>query len=295
VSKELHYEYADYAWNFCLGCDNTIPCWKECWAARVVNRLAGSPNEKVAAAHAGLVRIAGPADKPVLAWTGVVRINEAHLNDPLKWRKPGIVASGYHGDWGLLSDADKDRIFAVMARAPQHSFFPLMKHRLPELAAYLWAKRGHFSLEYEPGCSVSKILPLDNVNIGVSVMTQADADAALPHIRAIAAMGWKVHCWHEPAIGPVNWRGWEFLSWLVVGGTSGTLKNPFDLDWARSAVAWGAANSIPVKIKQIGSNPIQDGKPFPAYNRRVDKRGSNWDYWPGDIKIRQMPALYPGR
>jgi protein gp37 len=274
--RELEYGFADRAWQVVTGCDNTISCWKRCWAARTVNRLAASPNAKVAAAHDGLVRIAGPVDKQVLAWTGVVRINEAHLNDPRKWRNPAIIATGFHGDWGLLSDADKDRMFAVMARCQQHTFFPLTKHRLPDLARYLWAKHGHFSLEYEPGCSVSRLLPFDNVNIGVSVMAQADADFALPHIRAIAAMGWKVHCWHEPATGPIDWDGWQFLSLLIQGGESGPSARPMHPQWARDTRDWCVKNSVAYRFKQWGEwTPRAPGYPGHQPTMRLTALGRN--------------------
>ena len=124
---------------------------------------------------------------------------------------------------------------------------------------------------------------------------QSDADATRPHVQAIAEMGWKVHCWHEPAIGPIDWRGWEFLSWLVVGGQSGGDEG-FDIQWARDAITWGAANHVPVKIKQIGSNAYGMVQPE-GYDRPYrteikipnDRRGSNWDEWPADIRVRQMP------
>lgn len=291
MKDNLLYGAFDRAWQVGLGCDNTISCWKQCWAKRTVNRLAHAPNASVRSAHEGLVKI---TSNGVMAWTGVVRINEKHLNDPLKWPKPSTVAVGFHTDWGLLSGFDKDRMFAVMARCPQHTFFPLTKHRVEDLAHYLWAKRGHFSLEFEPDCSVSRILPLDNVNIGVSVMEQKDADAMLPHIRVIAAMGWKVHCWHEPAIGPIRWDGWEFLSWLVMGGESGGDAG-FDLQWARDAIAWGRASGVPVKIKQLGSRPYAmvqlEGyaAPYRVELKMSDRRGSNWDEWPADLRVRQMP------
>ena len=266
------------AWQVVLGCDNTIPCWKACWAKRTVARLAGAASEKTAAAHSGLVRIAGPADKPVLAWTGAVRINEAHLLDPLKWRKSAVIATGFHGDWGLLDSAEKWRIFGVMASCPQHIFFPLTKHHVEETA--LWLR---------------PVRVMEHVNLGVSVMEQSDADATRPHVQAIAEMGWKVHCWHEPAIGPIDWRGWEFLSWLVVGGQSGGDEG-FDIQWARDAITWGAANHVPVKIKQIGStaNGMVQPEGYDRPSRTEikipnDRRGSNWDEWPADIRVRQMP------
>jgi len=297
--KKLEYGFANKAWQVVTGCDNTISCWRACWAKRTVARLAGSPNAKTAAAHVGLVQMSGPT-KEILTWTGDVRINEAHLNDPLKWRKAAIIATGFHGDWGLLSDADKDRMFAVMAQCPQHTFFPLMKHRVYGMSEYL-ACRADFRFRG----------PLPNVNIGVSVMTQADATAALPHVRAIAAMGWKTHCWHEPAIGPVDWRGWEFLTWLVVGGQSAGTE-PFDVQWARNAIAWGRANGVPVKIKQLGSLPViaacrqnhfdwgedirkghvtrfSDYAPELWRINLKDHRGSNPSEWPEDLRVRQMP------
>ena len=277
AAKPLQYDFADRAWQVVVGCDNTIPCWKKCWAKRTVARLAGAVSEKTRDAHAGLVRIAGPADKQVLAWTGVVRINEAHLDDPKKWRQPAVIATGFHGDWGLLDSAEKWRIFGVMAACSQHTFFPLTKHHVEETALWLRSVR-----------------VMEHVNIGVSVMEQKDADAMLPHIRVIAAMGWKVHCWHEPAIGPIRWDGWEFLSWLVMGGESGGDAG-FDLQWARDAIAWGRASGVPVKIKQLGSRPYAmvqlEGyaAPYRVELKMSDRRGSNWDEWPADLRVRQMP------
>lgn len=232
--KGLHYGFADRAWQVVVGCDNTIPCWRECWAKRTVNRLAAAPNAEVAKAHEGLVRIAGNG---IMAWTGAARINEKHLNDPLRWRKPAVVATGFHGDWGLLSDEDKARMFWTMgdARAKHHHFFPLMKHRLGKTAEWL---------DYQ------NVIP--NVNIGYSLMTQADADAALPHMRAIARAGWKTHVWHEPAIGPINWAGWEFLTMIVTGGESGKTARPMHPDWARIDRDFCVANGIAFRFKQWG-------------------------------------------
>lgn len=279
-TKQLHYDFADRAWQVVVGCDNTIPCWKACWAKRTVARLAGSPNALTAAAHAGLVRVlsakAQAAGAPGLAWTGAVRINEAHLNDPLKWRKPAIIATGFHGDWGLLSVPDKDQMFDVMERCRHHQFFPLTKHHLSEHVDYL-----------------SNRAPLSNVNIGVSVMEQDDAAETLRKARWISEAGWKVHCWHEPAIGPVDWRGWEFLTWLVVGGQSaGT--DEFNTQWAYDAIRWGRASLVPIKIKQLGSHPVScENCPIDCqcgfHHGFNDRRGSDPSEWPQGLRVREMP------
>jgi protein gp37 len=276
--------------------------------------------------------MSGPT-KEILTWTGDVRINEAHLNDPLKWRKPAIIATGFHGDWGLLPEAEKDRMFAVMALCPQHRFFPLTKHNLGTLVHYFrngeWRDRISSVIcdqRFIPREQFFRGMPspagvaegirkgwrnLEHVNFGVSVMAQADADAALPHMIKLAQIGARTHCWHEPAIGPVDWRGWEFLTWLVVGGQSAGTE-PFDVQWARNAIAWGRANGVPVKIKQLGSLPViaactqnhfdwgedirkghvtrfSDYAPELWRINLKDHRGSNPSEWPEDLRVRQMP------
>ena len=329
------------AWQVVVGCDNTILCWKACWAKRTIARLAGSQNAKTAEAHAGLIRVLSPsaqaAGAPGLAWTGAVRINEAHLNDPLKWRKPAIIATGFHGDWGLLPEAEKDRMFAVMALCPQHRFFPLTKHNLGALVHYFrngeWRDRISSVIcdqRFIPREKFFRGMPspagvaegvrkgwrnLEHVNFGVSVMEQADADAALPHMIKLALIGAKTHCWHEPAIGPVDWRGWEFLTWLVVGGQSAG-QDLFDVQWARNAIEWGRASGVPVKIKQLGSNPVQICSCCGPSNRgfcrlygtdlRHDgfnghgldgllpmilksRRGADPSEWPESLRVREMP------
>ena len=97
--------------------------------------------------------------------------------------------------------------------------------------------------------------------------------------------------WHEPAIGPIDWSGWEFLSWLVVGGTSGAKAAPFDLQWARDAIAWGRSHKVPIKIKQIGSHPVQP-RGCSITVTKDDRRGSDWNAWPPDIRVRQMPEVH---
>jgi hypothetical protein len=121
-------------------------------------------------------------------WSGKTYLDPVHLTDPLHWRKPALIATGFHGDWGRLAAADKDRILCVMARAKQHTFLPLTKQPM-SVADWLWAKNRHFTYEYEhsPACSVSTLLPLANVNVGCSVMNQPEADnlrALLERVRA---------------------------------------------------------------------------------------------------------------
>src|SRR4051812_12745231 len=71
VSLESFIEWTMATWNIILGCVKVSPGCAGCYAIKEVNRMAGNPNPKVAAANAGL---AYRQDNGVLNWTGVVRV-----------------------------------------------------------------------------------------------------------------------------------------------------------------------------------------------------------------------------
>jgi protein gp37 len=82
-------------------------------------------------------------------WTGKVELQEDRITLPLKWRKPAKIFALSTSDLfhENLSDADIDRVFAVMALCPQHTFQVLTKraermHRyMTEHVKGLWAGR----------------------------------------------------------------------------------------------------------------------------------------------------------
>ena len=76
-------------------------------------------------------------------------------------------------------------------------------HRAPILA------------QREPWC----LLP--SVILGVSVEDQRRADERREDLRALAEAGWRTFVSYEPALGPIDWSGWEFVDWLISGGESG--------------------------------------------------------------------------
>ncbi|TXL72517.1 DUF5131 family protein [Vineibacter terrae] len=87
--------------------------------------------------------------------------------------------------------------------------------------------------------------------LGVSVEDQARADERREAMRALSQLGWRTWVSYEPALGPVDWTGWEFLSWMVSGGESG--DRPSHPAWHRTARDFCAAHDIPYFLKQWGS------------------------------------------
>jgi protein gp37 len=127
----LIYGIADRAWQPIAGCDMSLACSKRCWARRTCGRLAQAAHPAVREFHRKVV-------DGRYYWRGDVLVNEAHLLDPLRWHKPLVVATGYHGDLfhRNLPTAARDRIFAVMALC-QHLQFVVLTKRAREMREYI--------------------------------------------------------------------------------------------------------------------------------------------------------------
>lgn len=163
--------------------------------------------------------------------------------------------------------------------------------------------------------------PLPGVWLGVSVEDQKTADERIPELLCTPAAVRFVS--YEPALEAVDFGRWlpirdadghctrcgleledqretlephecppgfgQSLSWIVVGGESGSGARPFDLAWARSVVQQCKAASVPVFVKQIGSNPIME--PGPISWPCSDPKGGNMAEWPEDLRVREWPAV----
>lgn len=113
--------------------------------------------------------------------------------------------------------------------------------------------------------------PMANVFIGCTAENQERADELRPHMAKIAAAGWKTFVSYEPALGPVDWTGWEFLKQMISGGESGPKARPSHPDWHRTARDFAEAHSIAYMMKQWG-NWSPTG-PEGAHDCAIDLRG----------------------
>jgi protein gp37 len=149
-------------------------------------------------------------------------LDERALTKPLHWRKPRMIFVGSMTD--LFADFVTyemiDRVFAVMALCPQHTFQVLTK-RSARMREYVGAEsvRERIALEVlrlhkgrtPPPTVYSGAIangdrvrpwPLPNVWLGLSVEDQARADERIPDLLATpAAVRW-LSC--EPLLGPVD-------------------------------------------------------------------------------------------
>jgi protein gp37 len=253
-------EWTDATWQIVTGCSVVSPGCTNCYAMRLAGtRLAQHPS------RAGLTKEskAGPV------WTGDVHFNEQWLTEPIKWKRPRKVFVCAHGDLFHESVPDEwiDRVFAVMALAPQHRFQVLTK-RSGRMREYLT----HSAVEdvYALACRKRQELahewhwPLRNVWLGVSCEDQRRADERIPDLLATpAAVRWVSA---EPLLGPLEIDTYLYelaeeygdgvnspgLDWVVCGGESGPNARPMHPDWVRSIRDQCKSACVPFLFKQWG-------------------------------------------
>lgn len=273
MADNTHIEWSEATWNPITGCSLASPGCTNCYAMDLAGtRLADHPSRK------GLTKQVN--DNHV--WTGEVRFNEQWLDQPLRWKKPRMIFVCAHGDLFHESVPDEwiDRVFAVMALCPQHTFQVLTK-RSARMRVYMTTGR-HVEIHSQtrsfglhelkrhermgPHVHRGALFPLPNVWLGVSVEDQSRADERIPDLLATpAAVRWISA---EPLLGPVDINRFfdcdsvtgcaedgpylGGLDWVVAGGESGKGARPMHPDWARSLRDQCAAAGVPFFFKQWG-------------------------------------------
>ena len=276
-------EWTDATWQPITGCSVVSPGCTNCYAMRLAGtRLREHPS------RAGLTTMskAGPV------WNGQVRFNEQWLDQPLRWKRSRRIFVCAHGDLfhESIPDAWIDRVFAVMALCPQHTFQILTK-RSWRMREYCGDIEGSYNIataildllidrkidgkitdesnpladERADDDPALKKWPLPNVWLGVSAEDQARADERIPDLLAIPAAVRFVSA--EPllsALDLVPYLSPHFqsesadfpklgeLDWVIAGGESGPSARPMHPDWARSIRDQCQDARVPFFFKQWG-------------------------------------------
>lgn len=268
-------EWTDATWNPIRGCTRVSEGCRNCYAEIMAARFS-DPGQW---GHGIARRVKLPDGGTDHRWTGKLELIETRLDQPLRWRAPRRIFVNSTSDLFHEAALDEwiDRVFAVMALAPQHTFQVLTK-RPERMREYLAANPGIRIRTEMPRIAgplpvIEMDWPLPNVWLGTSVEDQASADARIPHLLATPAAVRFVSA--EPLLGPVDldeiaiprpdlrasviWsalRGWggapAKLDWVIVGGESGPGARPMRPDWARSLRDQCVAAGVPFFFKQWG-------------------------------------------
>jgi protein gp37 len=140
-------EWTDATWNPIRGCTRVSEGCRNCYAEVMAGRFS-DPGQW---GHGLAQRVALPDGSTDYRWTGKVELVDTALDLPLRWRKPRRIFVNSTSDLFHEKVPDEwiDRVFAVMALAPQHTFQVLTK-RPERMREYLtrpvqgpWAGRMH--------------------------------------------------------------------------------------------------------------------------------------------------------
>lgn len=192
----------------------------------------------------------------------VLKLKEEIVDGWARQRKPKkhFVASmtDIFGEW--VSQEMIFRFLDGMADAPLQTFQLLTKrpeNAVEQICAWLNSR----DLRQLPA----------NIWIGVTVENQEWADKRRAWFEMIPAQTKFIS--YEPALGLVDWSGWEFIDQIISGGESGTSARPSYPDWHRATRDWCVANGKAYFFKQWGefapTSEYRDGQIFMS---RVGKK-----------------------
>lgn len=210
------------------------------------------------------------------------------LRQPLSWKRPRKIFVNSQTD--TFGEFVPDSLFGQMAGVMflcQYHTFQILTKRADRM----------FDVLSRVPIHPRGLDPVSHVWLGCSIENQEWADKRRGPMRKLAEAGWLTWVSYEPALGPVDWTGWEFLRWIVSGNESGREARPGPPDWHRdtrdfcqqSGIAyffkqWGAFSPTLVS-KQPVNVPIGDGTHHRMY--RASKHstgrildGRTWDEFP---------------
>lgn len=232
-------EWTEVTWNPVTGCTKVSPGCKFCYAEAMSRRLRAM----------GMDRYRNGFE---------VTLQPDVVDLPLRWKKPRIVFVNSMSD---LFHAEVpleflQRVFEVMAAAPQHTFQVLTKRaeRLEEVAPYLtWAPNIWMGVSVEDQARTSRIAHLQRVPAAVRFLSVEPLLEAIPDL---------------PLAG---------IKWVIVGGESGRKPRPMKEEWVTEIRDQCTDANVAFFFKQWG------GRNKKAAGRTLE--GRTWDEMPRGVEL----------
>lgn len=239
-------EWCDHTFNPWEGCTKVSEGCKNCYAEALTKRFGRTQWGPTALRR----RTSDSNWRKPLAWNRKAeqegcryRVFCASLADVFEWN-PQVEE--WRFDLFIMIDQTPYLDWLLLTKRPEHIMYVL---------------RSEFNSASFPS----------NVWLGTSVENQAAADKRVPELLNAPATVRFLSC--EPLLGPVDLSQWlHRISWVIVGGESGTQARPMDPDWARSLRDQCQAAGVPFLFKQWG------GRNKKAAGRELD--GRTWDEIP---------------
>ena len=317
MSENTNIEWCDHTFNSWEGCQKVGPGCDHCYAETRNARFAG-----------GTAINWGPGAPRR-------RTSASNWELPKRWNAQADAFMAQHGRrqrvfCASLADVFDNAVdpqwradlFALIASTPNLDWLLLTK-RIGNVQGML-AELAHGN---DPELSLLDMMPLPNVWLGATIVSQAEADRDIPKLLQVPARVRFLSM--EPLLGPVNlthievWGGdaeiyplkgttdcvddegaptddVPALDWVIVGGESGPRARPMHPDWARSLRDQCQAAGTPFLFKQWGEWMPADGDgetvslTFPI-GAPTGPDNPEWHNWPDGVQAARVGKKAAGR
>jgi protein gp37 len=243
-------EWTDATWNPVTGCSKVSSGCDYCYAATLASRLLS----KQYTARLPVVDSRDNREDPFS-----VRLWPERLSAPGRWMAPRMIfvnsmSDLFHAD---VPDAFVRSVFQVMLTESQHIYQVLTK-RPGRLLRFC---------KLNPDLFDGRRIP-KHIWVGTSVENQ-QVCYRVKQLRAVPAEVRFISC--EPLLAHVQ-PDLAGIHWVIVGGESGPVRRPMNLDWARKLRDQCTEARIAFFFKQVG------GRTPKAGGRLLD--GRTWNQFP---------------
>ena len=122
--------------------------------------------------------------------------------------------------------------------------------------------------------------------VAMTTVTSPTTAYRVAQLRKVPSLLKGLSC--EPLFGALN-LDLTGIDWVITGGGSDTLAEPFHVEWALSLRDQCQKSGAAFFLKQLGKNPVFNGQPVQLAHRH----GGDWTQWPDPAwRIRQIPQAF---
>jgi protein gp37 len=238
MTQHTQIEWTDATWNPTTGCTKISPGCDHCYAERFAERFRGV--------------FGHPYERGF-----DLTLRPERLSQPLKWKSSKMIFVNSMSDLFHKAVPQNfiDKIFDVMEQADWHVFQILTK-RSSKLQSYV-------NRRYSKGGAPAHIW------MGVSI-EDGNRLSRLQHLRSTNAPIKFLSL--EPLIGRIGRLDLRGISWVIVGGESGSGHRPVDPEWVREIRDQCNDSDTAFFFKQWGGQRPKSG------GRELD--GIEWNEYP---------------
>lgn len=324
-------KYWNATWNPITGCTSASEGCANCWAKELHERFHGKGSFDKVTLHED--RLTQPLHwrKPRVVFTDMCDPFHEAVPDAFLDRMMAVIALSPQHQFLLLTKRSKRMLEYMTRREVLPGSFSRKfgaEYKTPCDKVYSLI-RDHYGYKDR-----ELLWPLPNLWLGITAETQQTADERIPDLLTTPA----AHRWIsvEPMLGPIDlhavprpdnayfqWRGEtgcigpksepddyvyackQGISWVIVGGESGSKARPCNVDWIRGVVGQCKDAGAPVLVKQMGSGPVIhpnqwcewfDSADWPGQTvatemeiRLRSRSGADPSAWPADLRVQQYP------